>query len=128
MDLEHWTIKSEFLGELQKETHIYMIGDATPGEWSLDEAQEFTQSASNKDVFTWEGNLKLGTFKMSDVKSFDAPFFRPSSNNVIVNSNGVSASDVIYTKDPDDKWKVTEAGTYKITLNLKNKTIQVVKK
>ena len=125
INVETKNINVTYLGKV---AHIYMIGDATPGGWSLDDAQEFKQNASNKDVFTWEGSLKLGTFKMSDVKDFGASFFRPSSNNVIVNSNGVSASDVIYTKDPDDQWKVTEAGTYQITLNLKNKTIQVVKK
>ena len=65
---------------------------------------------------------------MSEEKDFNAPFYRPSSANVTVDASGVSASDMVFTASPDDKWKVTEAGTYKITLNLKNKTIQVVKK
>lgn len=128
LDLEHWTIKSEFLGELQKETHIYMIGDATAGGWAWDKAQEFTQDASNKDVFTWEGQLTEGTFKMSEEKDFNAPFYRPSSANVTVDASGVSASDMVFTASPDDKWKVTEAGTYQITIDINNKTIKVVKK
>lgn len=128
LDLEHWTIKSEFLGELQKETHIYMIGDATAGGWAWDNAQEFTQDASNKDVFTWEGQLTEGTFKMSEEKDFNAPFYRPSSDNVTVDASGVSASDMVFTASPDDQWKVTEAGTYQITIDINNKTIKVVKK
>lgn len=128
LDLEHWTIKSEFLGELQKETHIYMIGDATAGGWAWDKAQEFTQDASNKDVFTWEGQLTEGTFKMSEEKDFNAPFYRPSSANVTVDASGVSASDMVFTASPDDQWKVTEAGTYQITIDINNKTIKVVKK
>ena len=128
LDLEHWTIKSEFLGELQKETHIYMIGDATAGGWAWDKAQEFTQDASNKDVFTWEGQLTEGTFKMSEEKDYNAPFYRPSSANVTVDASGVSASDMVFTASPDDQWKVTEAGTYQITIDINNKTIKVVKK
>ena len=128
LDLEHWTIRSEFLGELQKETHIYMIGDATAGGWAWDKAQEFTQDASNKDVFTWEGQLTEGTFKMSEEKDFNAPFYRPSSANVTVDASGVSASDMVFTASPDDQWKVTEAGTYQITIDINNKTIKVVKK
>ena len=128
LDLEHWTIKSEFLGELQKETHIYMIGDATAGGWAWDKAQEFTQDASNKDVFTWEGQLTEGTFKMSEEKDFNAPFYRPSSANVTVDASGVSASDMVFTASPDDQWKVTEAGPYQITIDINNKTIKVVKK
>lgn len=128
LDLKHWTIKSEFLGELQKETYIYMIGDATAGGWAWDNAQEFTQDASNKDVFTWEGQLTEGTFKMSEEKDFNAPFYRPSSANVTVDASGVSASDMVFTASPDDQWKVTEAGTYQITIDINNKTIKVVKK
>lgn len=63
LDLEHWTIKTEFLGELKKETNIYMIGDATAGGWSWDEAQKYTQDASNNNVFTWEGHLNEGHLK-----------------------------------------------------------------
>ena len=127
-DMRNWTINSEFLGELQKETHIYMIGDATAGGWAWDNAQEFTQDASNKDVFTWEGQLTEGTFKMSEEKDFNAPFYRPSSANVTVDASGVSASDMVFTASPDDQWKVTETGTYQITIDINNKTIKVVKK
>lgn len=128
-DLEHWTIQAEFLNVIEDTPEYYMIGDATPGGWSWDECQVLTQDANNKDVFTWEGKLKEGTFKMSNKKDFNAAFVRPSSADVEVNANGVAANDfVVSAGDPDNQWKVTEAGTYKITLNLKNKTIQVVKK
>lgn len=128
-DLEHWTIQAEFLNVIEDTPEYYMIGDATPGGWSWDECQVLTQDANNKNVFTWEGKLKEGTFKMSNKKDFNAAFVRPSSADVEVNANGVAANDfVVSAGDPDNQWKVTEAGTYKITLNLKNKTIEVVKK
>ena len=128
-DLEHWTIQAEFLNAIEDTPEYYMIGDATPGGWSWDECQVLTQDANNKNVFTWEGKLKEGTFKMSNKKDFNAAFVRPSSADVEVDANGVAANDfVVSAGDPDNQWKVTEAGTYKITLNLNNKTIQVVKK
>ena len=92
------------------------------------EGTGYTFAASNKDVFTWEGQLTEGTFKMSEEKDFNAPFYRPSSANVTVDASGVSASDMVFTASPDDQWKVTEAGTYQITIDINNKTIKVVKK
>jgi hypothetical protein len=35
---------------------------------------------------------------------------------------------MVFTASPDNKWKVTEAGTYQITIDINNKTIKVVKK
>ena len=65
---------------------------------------------------------------MSEEKDFNAPFYRPSSANVTVDVSGVSASDMVFTASPDHQWKVTEAGTYQITIDINNKTIKVVKK
>ena len=49
--------------------------------------------------------------------------------NTEISSAGVAAPDfVFYAGDPDNKWKVTEAGTYRITFNLKDYTIAVEKK
>jgi hypothetical protein len=47
---------------------------------------------------------------------------------VEISASGVASSDFVYTTNPDDKWKVTEAGTYHITFDLEHYTIQVVKK
>lgn len=127
LDLLNYTIKVEVPSGKPApiETDVlYMIGDATAGGWSLDDAREFTKEADG--VFTWTGDLKEGIFKACTVKDFNAPFLRPSSGNVTVSSAGVSASDFIYTTSPDDQWRVTEAGKYKITFNLKEWTIAAV--
>ena len=61
--------------------------------------------------------------------TYSCPFLRPSVANTEISSAGVAASDfVFYAGDPDNKWKVTEAGTYRITFNLKDYTIAVEKK
>lgn len=102
-----------------------MIGDATPGGWSMDDATAFTRSADNKYLFTWEGNLSTGDMKacLQPDGTFSCPFLRPSSGNCEISRNGVAAPDFIYTTGPDDKWKVTEAGRYRLTFDLQNWTI-----
>lgn len=102
---------------------LYMIGTATAGGWSLDDATEFTAVESNPGEYTWTGALAEGTFKACTVKDFSAPFYRPSSAGCTVSEAGISASDVVYTTDPDDQWNVTAAGTYQININIKSMTI-----
>ena len=108
-----------------------MIGDATPGGWGMDSASPFTRDTNDKYIFTWEGELVPGEMKACLVKdgTYSCPFLRPSVANTEISSAGVAASDfVFYAGDPDNKWKVTEAGTYRITFNLKDYTIAVEKK
>ena len=112
--------------------HIFASGaDATPGGWGMDSASPFTRDANDKYVFTWEGELVPGEMKACLVKdgTYSCPFLRPSVANTEISSAGVAAPDfVFYAGDPDNKWKVTEAGTYRITFNLKDYTIAVEKK
>jgi hypothetical protein len=96
----------------------------------MDAPTAFTRDASNKYLFTWEGNLTVGSMKacLKPDGTFSCPFLRPSSADVEISASGVASSDFVYTTNPDDKWKVTEAGTYHITFDLEHYTIQVVKK
>lgn len=135
-DLEHWTVKAEYLGEIvimkdpiESET-LYMIGDATPGGWSMDAATAFTRDASNKYLFTWEGELVPGSMKacLEPDGTFSCPFIRPASSDVEISASGVASPDFVYTTGPDDKWLVKESGTYRITFDLEHWTIQVEKR
>ena len=136
-DLEHWTIKAESLDQpsegntpIETET-LYIIGDATPNGWSMDNATAFTRDADDKYLFTWEGELKTGEMKACLVKdgTFSCPFLHPSSPDCEISSAGVAASDFLfYAGDPDNKWKVKEAGKYRITFHLKDYKISVEKK
>lgn len=133
-NLENWTVTSEYLGEIpavekdpiETET-LFMIGDATPNGWSMDDASEFTPDSSNRYIFVWEGNLVTGSFKacLERDGTFSCPFIRPSSADVEINKSGVAADDFVFTTSPDDQWKVTEAGRYRITFDLEHWTINV---
>ncbi len=135
-DLENKTLQVAWLGSggggttpIETET-LYIVGSATPGGWSMDDATALTKDATNKYLFTWEGTLSIGEMKACTVRdgSFSCPFLRPSSATVDISSAGITATDFVYTTSPDDKWNVKEAGTYSLTFDLKNYTIQVVKK
>lgn len=132
-DLEHCNVTGEFVQEIVNEKTpietetLFMIGDATPGGWSMDDASAFTRSADNNYIFTWEGELVPGAMKACTVQdgTFSCPFIRPAEADVAISSVGVASPDFVYTTNPDDKWSVTEAGRYRITFDLENWTISV---
>ena len=121
-DLEHWTISTEYLGAYAPQT-LYMVGSATAGGWSLDNATEMTAVDGTDGAYTWTGYLAKGTFKATTVKDFGAPFYRPSSADCRISENGITATDVVFTSEPDDQWNVVTAGNYKIDINTKELTI-----
>lgn len=141
-DLEHWTIAVKYLGDgsepeqpeepgkdpLEAKT-LYMVGDATPNGWSMDAPTQLTVNAKDPYVFEWQGELKTGDMKacIAPDGSWSCPFVRPAADGVTIGANGVSSPDFVYTKSPDHKWKVTEAGTYRLTFNLKTWTLTATK-
>jgi len=130
-DLEHYTIAVVWadgdapVREPLESATLYMIGDATPGGWSMDAAAAFTRDASNGYIFTWEGQLAVGYMKacLEPDGTFSCPFLRPSTSGCEIGENGVAATDFVYTTNPDDKWHVSKAGTYRLTFDLQNWTI-----
>lgn len=124
-NLTDMTFDASFIEGAKITPPLYMIGEATSGGWSLDNATAFTAVESKDGEYIWSGTLKVGTFKACSVKDFSAPFYRPSSSNCEISASGVTAGDMVYTTDPDDQWKVTTEGRYEITINIKHMTISV---
>lgn len=108
----------------EKYPSLYMIGEATAGGWSLDNATEISTTTEN--IYTWEGVLKVGTFKACVTKDFSAPFYRPASGDCKVSENGVSDHSMVFTTDPDDQWNVVKAGKYRLTFNIADMTFDAV--
>lgn len=126
LDLQNWTIATEYKGEFKPVPKLYMIGDATDGGWSWDAATVIEATKDNENVFVWEGELGRGTFKASLVKDFSAPFYRPASANVEVSDKGATNHDMVFTTDPDDQWKVVKGGKYRLTFNTADMTFDAV--
>lgn len=111
-----------------KYQNIYIVGNATTAEWSIDNPIEMTPDAINPAVFTVQTTLKEGELKMPTAKSWDSPTFRPLQANGSILETEVQVSSAA-DGAADYKWKVTAAqvGTYKITLDTEKNKISFVK-
>ena len=125
-NLKDWTIAVEYTGEFTPASKLYMIGQATKGGWSWDDATEIVADADNDNLFVWEGELARGTFKAARKKDFEAPFYRPASAGCTVSEAGVSAREMVFTTEPDDQWEVTVAGNYRLTFDTEAMTFDAV--
>lgn len=103
---------------------IYLVGDATPNGWNIGDATPMVASA-DVNVLTWTGQLNAGEIKFSCDKQSDwnGDWFTASVADM---SPSGEAQQMIYTQKGsglDYKWKVTQAGTYKIVLDQLKETV-----
>lgn len=112
---------------------IYLIGDATPAGWNLpsntpmEKVDDFT--------FKWTGDLNAGEIKFSCDNRNDwmgAWFMAVEGGEAF--TPGDHSMYLIDKTNPDygygnldNKWKVTEAGNYTVTLNQATETLNIVK-
>ena len=89
-------------------TTLYLLGDATSGGWSADNATAMERT--DNGIFTWEGMLKTGNVKFITTLGK----FLPSYNK---DDKGLA---VLRTTDdqPDGQWQITEDHYYKVMANL----------
>lgn len=124
-DVDAMTLDAVYLDATVTPDPLYMIGTATAGGWSLDDATELSPVEGSEGIYTWTGALAAGTFKACKEKDFSAPFYRPSSSTCNITEAGITATDMVYTTGPDDQWNVLTEGTYQLTLDIKSMTINV---
>ena len=113
-------------GDLPIKTSVlYMVGDATPNGWSIDNPTPLEPSADDPLVFSWEGSLFTGEIKLClTTGSFDAPFIRPENNGTSISKTNITDQKfIMHAGDPDNKWRVTDAGKYRLTFDLRNWTM-----
>ena len=122
-DTKSLDIRFTYLGG-ETYSHIYMIGDAAPGGWSWDNLTELTHAAT--DLFTYEGPLSAGQIKFpTEIKSdWSGQMLYAPSPDCAPSADGTFD---IHSGDPDNKWLIPSAGTWSITINLKDTTISFVK-
>lgn len=105
--------------------NIYIVGDGSPSGWNIASPQAFVQNSTNPFVFTFEGLLTAGEFKISTFSGdwCDGDWINPPQNgNDITNDNFITTNGC---DGPDNKWVVTNdtKGRYLITIDLSNNTI-----
>ncbi len=121
-DLNNNTIKvtkSAYQDAVVNQSALWMVGDATPNGWSLDEAILMSQDESNPAVYTATVDLKEGDFKIAVNKysAYEQLFYQRDADD---------ATKVVLS-NADNKWNIAEAGKYNVKLNVADMTISIVK-
>jgi hypothetical protein len=123
---------------------IYLIGSASPAGWTLSNASPM-KAGSDAYTFTWEGHLNEGELKFTCDKKSDwmgAWFMATEAGKT---PTGETEKILFVDKSSDwckaqyldvnvgdggfdQKWQISEAGTYVITLDQLKETVSIVKK
>lgn len=95
---------------------LWIVGDATPNGWNINNPNELRVDRSDRYVFTYNEVLNAGEFKLPTGKgNWGGDFYMPLVNYQNLSLSGVKLS---IGGNPDYKWKITNAGAYKILLNI----------
>ena len=114
---------------------VFMTGDATPNGWYTPFTIAFMYDhTAGKGTFVWEGVLNAGQIKfpLSNTSGFECDYLMPknvdASNIAPLTETAMEMIPYPASGENDKKWEVTDAGTYKITLNVINMTVHFEKK
>ena len=125
------TVKAEKLSSLPdkaeavwKEGYVYMVGDATPAGWDINSP---TEMVKNGDIFTYQGPLAVGEMKFPVEFRWDGPTYMAEEAGTDITAGGEFTTVLSPNGDPDNKFKVTAAGDYKLTLDTRNLKLKVEK-
>ena len=121
-DLKNWKYSFAYKGEIPVEPfmaqNVFPIGDACVGiGWDLTK----TTSLSKKSDYVWEGDVKLRAgyeVKFLTERSWSGKQVRPYESGMKWTRDGLADVKVTDAKTPDNKWKVIDAGTYHVVINL----------
>ena len=97
---------------------LYLIGDATPGGWSLDNVTKMNSVSGEAGGFVWVGDLSAGNYKFLTTKTAFLPSYNKDADS--------DAAKLIFREkdsDPDVQFSITQSGNYRIAVNLIDLTI-----
>jgi starch-binding outer membrane protein SusE/F len=99
---------------------LYLLGSATSAGWDAANAIAMTSTTDDPTTFTYKGSMFAGELKFITTKGQLLPSYQMGSNS----------STLVYRTDDtqaDNKFSITDAGKYNITLNLVDLTIKMEK-
>lgn len=111
-------------------TGMYLVGDATPNGWDINNATAMEVMEDSPYVLIWIGELNEGNFKFSCDKQDDweGAWFMPWKNDL--QPDGEEQQTVFSSQGDggnDRKWKITEAGTYTIVFDQLREVVTIFK-
>ena len=100
-----------------KHTALWMIGSATPGGWSIGEGTMLVPTVDNPTVFKATVNLVEGEMKIAvnNQTGFGQTFYLRDTTD---------ETKMVFGGD-DNKWNITKAGKYDVTVDVVNMTISI---
>ncbi len=100
-----------------KHTALWMIGSATPGGWSIGEGTMLVPTVDNPTVFKATVNLVEGEMKIAvnNQTGFGQTFYIRDTTD---------ETKMVFGGD-DNKWNITKAGKYDVTVDVVNMTISI---
>lgn len=107
---------------------FYIVGDATPAGWNINQPYELTQSATDPYIYIFDGPLVVGEMKCPlTTGNWDCDCVMPITGNIEISSKGCSEKtfDLVLGGHPDKKWKIVESGNYTLTFNLRKWTLDI---
>ncbi|MDD3077647.1 MAG: SusF/SusE family outer membrane protein [Paludibacter sp.] len=128
IDIEALTFESEY--PTAAYSQVWMIGDATSAGWNISNPVELQKDPVNQVAFIYEGTLNAGEFKfpLQNIGLFECDYFMPVENQASPDGdNRVEYVSTSQAATHDYKWRIYDAGTYKITLNVYDMTISFQK-
>ncbi|OYP60929.1 SusF/SusE family outer membrane protein [Prevotella sp. P2-180] len=109
--------KAKYQTNLLKHTALWMVGSATPGGWSIGEGTMLVPTVDNPTVFKATVNLAEGEMKIAvnNQTGFGQTFYLRDTTD---------ETKMVFGGD-DNKWNITKAGTYDVTVDVVNMTISI---
>lgn len=99
--------------------HVYMVGNAMPCGWDINNPVEFKQMAENPAVFYYEGWVNGDNAEMKayhETGNWGADAFMALIHGS--DWNGDDNIDYVYGANPDKKWIISRAGNYRIEMDM----------
>lgn len=106
-------------------SQLWIVGDATPNGWNIDNPNQMKADPFNPYNFHYNEVLNAGEFKIpTTTGNWGGDFYRPLTNHPPI-TDTTAALVFGNTNPPDDKWQITTAGAYKISLNIQSNSIHI---
>lgn len=98
-----------------------MVGSATPIGWTITNAIEMTEDATNGCIFTYNGPMVAGEFKLpvNRDSSWGQDMYMKVDATHMYRHNGGDGD--------DNKWTIASDGNYVITANIETLSFSFVK-
>jgi len=130
VDLQEETVSFAYKGPLEVDyDNLYLVGNALASGWSIENPTPMTQNSTYPWVFTYEGFLSIGEFKISTFTGdwCDGDWIRPPSMHPPLSDTDIIITPGCPADGEDYTWEITpnDVGDYHITVDIKEETIVI---